>query len=214
MSAFQLLTLAVCLVLIAAVVKNTNFPAMLSDKQAQHRIFGAATALFVLWLFRVSIHDGMVLQFLGLTAFTLILGFRWAVITSVLVLVAITLIEGESFYDVGIIGLCGVVMPIVFSYTVYTLTFHKMPKHLFTYIFACGFFPAAVSIALKMLLMSGYYYYSDMYTWDIIYDGYVQLIWLLMFQEAFFNGMVITCLVVYKPQWLYTYNDKFYLDGK
>ena len=214
MSAFQLLSWLGYIAVILTIVKSTDFSTMLSDKLTQHRIFGATTALFVLWLFRVSIHDGMVLQFLGLTAFTLILGFRWAILTSFLVLLAVTLIEGESLYDVGVTGLFGVLTPILFSYTVYTLTFHKMPKHLFTYIFACSFFPAALAIALRMVLLSGYFYYSDMYSWDVIHDGYVSLIWLLMFQEAFFNGMVITCLVVYKPQWLYTYNDKFYLDGK
>ncbi len=214
MTAFQLLSLGAYLLVFLAVVKNTDFASVLSNKQLQHRVFGAATALFVLWLFRVSIHEGMVLQFLGLTAFTLILGFRWAIITSFFVLLATTLLEGESMANFGVVGLLGTLAPILFSYTVYIITFHKMPKHLFTYIFACGFFPGAVSIAIKMLLMSAFYYYSNLYTWDIIYEGYIMLVWLLMFQEAFFNGMVVTCLVVYKPQWLYTYSDKFYLDGK
>jgi len=43
---------------------------------------------------------------------------------------------------------------------------------------------------------------------------YLQVIPLLMFGEAFLNGMVMTLLIAYKPRWVATFHDEWYLDGK
>jgi uncharacterized membrane protein len=94
------------------------------------------------------------------------------------------------------------------------LTFHKLSRHVFVYIFLCAFFPGAISMALKMLAMSGYFYVDNMYTWDVIQYNYTQMTLLMVFPEAFFNGMTMTCLIVYKPDLVYTFADKFYIDGK
>jgi len=37
---------------------------------------------------------------------------------------------------------------------------------------------------------------------------------MLMFGEAFLNGAVITLAVAYKPQWVATFHDRWYLQGK
>jgi uncharacterized membrane protein len=36
----------------------------------------------------------------------------------------------------------------------------------------------------------------------------------MLFPEAFINGFLITVLVVYRPQWVASFSDKQYLDGK
>ena len=199
---------------LAFIIKNTPFTPLITNKRIQHRVFGAATALFVLWLFRVSIYDGLVMHFLGLTAFTLVVGFRYSLLAGAVALFITTIFGYEPIERLGINYIFGVLAPILFSYLVYMFTFHKMTRHLFVYIFACGFFAGGVSIAIKMLLMSGYFWFEGLYEWSVIHYNYTQMIYLLIFQEAFFNGMVMTCLVVYKPNWIYTFSDKFYLDGK
>jgi uncharacterized membrane protein len=44
--------------------------------------------------------------------------------------------------------------------------------------------------------------------------SYLQVIPLLMFGEAFLNGMIMILLVAYKPRWVATFHDHWYLDGK
>jgi uncharacterized membrane protein len=44
--------------------------------------------------------------------------------------------------------------------------------------------------------------------------NYLQVIPLLMFGEAFLNGMLMILLVAYKPRWVSTFHDQWYLDGK
>ena len=92
------------------------------------------------------------------------------------------------------------------------LTFHHIARHLFVYIFLCAFLPGALSTALKILTLSGYYYADNLYSWDTIYNNYLLLTPLLVFPEALINGMAITILVIYQPKWVYTFQDKFYLD--
>jgi len=37
---------------------------------------------------------------------------------------------------------------------------------------------------------------------------------MLMFGEGFLNGAMITLAVSYKPQWVATFHDRWYLQGK
>ena len=212
------LTQTICLITFVLgllfVIKHTDFRKILNERKWQHIVFGFSTGIFILWLFRVSIHDGLVLHFLGLTMLTLVLGFRWAMLSASLILLACTALGFEPWHMLGVNGLLKVYLPIIITYAIFTFTFHKVPRQLFTYIFLCAFFPGAISIAASMMSLSFYYYFEGLYSWDVIYYNYAQMTWLLIFQEAFFNGVSMTCLIVYKPDLVYTFHDKFYIDGK
>ena len=69
-------------------------------------------------------------------------------------------------------------------------------------------------IATKMMLLAGYYVVDGTYDWLTVKDNYVVLIPLLLFPEGMLNGMTMTLLTIYKPLWIYTFHDKFYIDGK
>ena len=214
MSELQILCLAIFTIALGYIATKTDFSLLVKNKRFQHKLFGAITSVFVLWLFRVSIYDGLVMHFLWLTALTLVLGFRWAMIAGTLVLIASTTIGYDSWSMFGVNGLIGVALPIGFTYLVYMLSFHRMSRHLFVYIFVCAFFPGALSMALKMLSFSAYFYVEGMYTWDVIAYNYTQMTILMVLPEAFFNGMTMTCLIVYKPNLVHTFHDNFYINGK
>ena len=65
-----------------------------------------------------------------------------------------------------------------------------------------------------MMMFSGYFYLEGVYDWDTISYNYFNMTLLVIFPEAFFNGFSITCLIVYKPDLVYTFSDKFYIDDK
>jgi uncharacterized membrane protein len=210
----QILSLIIYIAVVGFVVSKTDFKQLVSDKPFQHKLFGAITCVFVLWLFRVSIYDGLVMHFLWLTSLVLVLGFRWAVLAASVVLLGSTIIGQDTWSMFGVNALLGVLLPIGISYLIYMISFHRLSRHVFVYIFLCAFFPGAISIGLKMLSMSGYFYLDGMYSWDVIEYNYAQMTLLMMFPEAFFNGMTMTCLIIYKPEWVYTFEDKFYINGK
>jgi uncharacterized membrane protein len=194
------------------VSKKLILSRLISDKKSQHLVFGSAACVFILWMFSTGIYDGLNVNFLWLSALTLLLGFRWAVFSATLALLGTTVFGKESIDMLGVNFLLGVFAPIALTYGIYSLTFHKLPRHIFTYIFLCAFFPGALTIGLKMLAFSGYFYLDGVYSWQIIENNYLLLTTLMLFPEAMFNGMTITFLIIYKPEWVYTFYDRLYLD--
>ncbi len=86
-----------------------------------------------------------------------------------------------------------------------------MPKHLFVYLFVAAFFNGALTMVVHLLLISGWMYVSGLYLWGYIVDNYLALLPLLLFPEALLNGMAMTLLVVYKPEWVRTFADRDYI---
>ncbi|GGW76505.1 energy-coupling factor ABC transporter permease [Alteromonas halophila] len=212
MSGLQLSGLLLYLCLLTWSLRTLGLRDFVASKQRQHLVFGTGVTLFVLWLFRAGIFDGLDIHFLWLSAVTLILGVRYAFLTASLSLVGITAAGFESWSMFGVNALLGISVPIGVTYLIYMVSFHRIPRNLFVYIFVCAFFPGAISIALKVALLGGYYFADGIYPWRTISDNYMLLIPLLLFPEALLNGMTMTVLTIYKPQWVYTFHDKFYID--
>lgn len=216
MTTLQLVGLMLFAALLLGIAKNINWPEFLASKQKQHMLFGCAAAVFFLWIFRASVPGGPSpsVHFMWLVALALTLGFRYSMIAATLALIGATAIGKENWAMFGINGLLGIAAPIAFSYMLFMLAFHKLPRNLFIYVFLCAFIPGAMAIALKMALMSGYYVMDDIYTWTVVKDNYLILIPLLLFPEGMLNGMTMTILIIYFPGLAYTFHDKFYIDGK
>lgn len=214
MSAIQVVALIAYLALVVFTLKSVNIGRLFRDRKLQHILFGSAAGLFTLWWFRTGIYEGLNVHFLWLTACVLVLGLRWAVICSFLALLGLTLVGLESWQMLGVNGLLGVVAPIALSYAIYSLSFHRLPRQFFVYIFVCGFFAGLTSLTFKMGLLGGYYAIAGVHEWQIVQDNYLILIPLLLFPEGLFNGMTMTLLIMYKPHWVYTFHDKYYLQGK
>ena len=214
MTMLQILcTVAYCLMLFI-VLKSTRFSALISDKGFQHRLFGACAVLFVLWVLRVGIVEGLYVHFLWLTALSLLVGFRWSFLGGSLVLLGATIVGQHPFSMFGVYALIGVLLPICLSYAILSLSFHKMSQHIFVYIFVCAFLAGGVAIGTKMLIQGLYFYIDIGYEWDDVKNNFLTIIPLVIFPEALFNGMIMTILIIYKPDWVYTYHDKFYIDDK
>lgn len=214
MTSLQTFALILFTGLMIVIIRNLSWQALLKDKRQQHVLFGYTALLFFLWIFRAGIYQGLDVHFLWLSALTLTLGFRKALIAGAAALTGITLTGTEQWHMIGVNGLLGVVMPVCVSYVIFMTAFHKIPRNLFVYIFACAFFPGAIVIAFKMGLLGGYYLADGLYDWQTVRDNYLILIPLLLFPEGLLNGMTMTLLIVYKPELVYTFHDKFYIDGK
>lgn len=214
MTSLQIVSLLIYSIGFIYVATKTDLKRIILERKWQHIVFGSAVCVLFLWSFRVSIYEGLTIHFLWLTTLTLVLGFRWAILVASAVLLIVTTIGNEEWQMLGVNGLISVFMPILITYAIFSFTFHRIPRNLFTYIFLCGFLPGALTIVAKMLALSGYFYIDGFYTWDVIENNYTYMTLLMIFPEAFFNGFSVTCLVIYKPDLVHTYHDKFYLDGK
>ncbi|MBU2978962.1 energy-coupling factor ABC transporter permease [Alteromonas sp. C1M14] len=214
MTTLQLICLVIYGALLIYIGKQVSWSSLLANTRRQHIIFGFTALMFFLWIFRVGIFTGLDVHFLWLPALALTVGFRWAIIAASVALLGTTLVHQDGWAMFGVNGLLGLIVPIAVCYALFMLAFHKIPRNLFVYIFVCAFFPGALIIALKMTLLSGYFVLDGHYSWGIVRDNYLILIPLLLFPEGLLNGMTMTLLTIYKPEWIYTFHDKFYIDGK
>ena len=214
LTTLETLSWLITLGVLAITLKSVSFGQFLEDKKTQHLVLGGAVSIFALWLFRVGITQGLEVHFLWLTSLTLLLGWRWSLLSGFLAVLGTSLAMGDPLSRLGVNALLGVFLPVSFSYLVYSFSFHKLPRHFFVYIFICSFLTGALAIALKMFALGSYYYLDGLYDWQTISDTYLMLIPLLLFSDGMLNGMTMTLLVIYRPQWVYTFYDKFYLQDK
>ncbi|WP_107851423.1 energy-coupling factor ABC transporter permease [Oceanimonas marisflavi] len=191
-----------------------DWRALLADKRRQHLCFGAAMALVPLWMLQAGIRDGLEVHFIGLTTLALMLGWRMSQLMALLPLLLVTAFGIETWPDFAVNLVLGVILPIAVSYFVFLLTYSYLYRHLFVYIFVAGFFNAALTMAVKSLAMAGYMVWAGEYSWQVVQNDYLSILPLLLFPEALLNGMAITLLVVFRPQWVCTFYDRDYLINK
>ena len=182
------------------------------NRGLQHLFFGATVLLLLMWSMRAGISPGLSIHFLGVTALTLILGWDLAILSASLVLLGMTLLGKESWQGIGVNGLCLVIIPAFLSYAIHQFVDKKMPKNFFIYLFLCGFIGSSLVIAASGLLMSIVLWMDGVYPWSKITEEYVNYLPLIMFPEGLMNGILMTGIMVFYPDWIRTFNARLYID--
>lgn len=214
MSSWQLITWFGTVVILLGFFPKEFIPRLLNVAGYQHFVFASAVFLTLLWSVRAGIVPGLELFFLGVTTLVLCHGWRIAIWICCLPLLLLVLFGIVLAADAGAFALTTFILPGLFSYAVFSWSYHYLSRHLFIYIFVAGFINAALTIVLKILLTSGWFYLQAAHSWHTIYQNYTQLALLIWFGEALLNGMAITLMAVYRPEWLRTFYDNEYLSAE
>ena len=186
---------------------------MLLD-QANLNIFLAATVCVLgLWLIKTGIKPGLNFHLIGATALTLMFRPLFALFSLALLTAAISIWHGEYAAFPANWLIMGVV-PVAVSWGLFALVDRKLPNHLFIYIFINAFFGAALAAIAVGLAATGFIALSGVYPIDYLLEEYLPYFFLIAFSEAFITGMLITMMVIYKPEWVATFDDKRYLLDK
>ncbi len=188
------------------------WPKIRSESGYQHFVLGSAVALALLWGVQAGIHDGLTLHFLLLTALVLCHGWRIASWICVLPLLLLIAFGKLAWPDAGMYFLSSVLLPGLFSYTLFLASYRYLTRHLFVYIFVAGFLNAALTIALQISLTALWLGLEGRHSWAVIIDNYWLLALLLWFPEALLNGSAVTLMAIYRPHWLRTFYDREYLS--
>lgn len=214
MTGLQWVGLAGWLGLLAAFFPQEFWPKFKQEKDYQHWVLASVVVLFLLWSLRAGLTDGLKVHFLALTILTLCHGWRIACLIGVAPLLLLAGFGLLPLADIGLYGLTGVTLPVLVSYGLFALTYRYLAHHLFVYIFVGAFINAALTMIAHMVLTSGWIALSGIFSWSYIVENYLVLMPLLLFPEALINGMAITLLVVYRPEWVRTFHDGDYLDRR
>ena len=176
------------------------------------RLFGVAgVCLLLLWQVKAQLPGGPALHFIGITAATLVLGLRlslWLIpailftnaLASALVAPAQQLTMQQLLLDWSVFSVLALQ-----SYLQLGWINRQFGQHIFVYIFLAAFAGAAFCTLTFILLQSVLFSLSTTQATEL--SVHLTLAPLLALPEAILNGMAITLLLVYRPQWVATYHN-------
>ncbi len=186
----------------------------LRHSEQLHAFLGACLVLMLLWSLRVTVIQGLVFHFLGVTALTLMFGWSLAMFGASLALLGVTLngMAQWSSFPVNIITLG--ILPISLTQTILVLVRSLLPKNFFIYILVNAFLTGGLVATLSGYLASGLLLLSGAHTSEAIGSTFLPFFPLMFLPEGMLNGWIMTVLVCNRPQWVGSFDDDLYLRGK
>lgn len=171
----------------------------------------AIAIVFTLWSIRSGIKPGLGMHLLGATVLMLMFGPRLAQ----LALYAVTAVA--AFAGMGDAGaypanalLAGAV-PVWVSWALLGAVKRWLPRQIFVFILAGGFFNGGLAMAASVVMAAGLHAAAGSYAPAYLAEYYLPYALLLAWGEAFMTGMLVALMVAYYPQWIPLFDDRAYL---
>lgn len=186
----------------------------LGDSAQSNVWLGTIVILTLLWSIKAGVLPGLDLHLLGAMTFTLEFGPWLAFVGLSLVLAGITVNGAAGWESFGLNALLMAGLPVLLAYGIYRFNQRRLSKNPFVFIFANGFFGSALTILATGVAASALLYLGGAYPLEKLLDDYLPYFLLLGFSEAWLSGALVTLLVVYRPQWVVSFDDSRYLLNK
>jgi len=180
----------------------------------QHLCFGACIALIIIWSISADLSEGVSIHFLGVTVLCLVLGWDLAIVCASVALALIAFATDNGWANYAVNGVLTILLPVTIAQLVMLWVAKNMPKNFFVYLFFCGFFCAGLNAAMVGFGVSITLWLSDVYPWIKIQQDIVTIIILTVFPEGLLNGMLLTAIMVFFPDWIRSFDAKQYLDDQ
>jgi uncharacterized membrane protein len=175
---------------------------------------GAAVCVLLLWQINTEIKPGLSFHLLGATILTLMFGPRLALVALAMALAGAAAWGGGSWQSFGLNGLAVAALPVAVSHAAYRLIDTRLPNNFFVYIFLTCFVGAGAAVSAVGITTTTLLAGAGVYPSGPLFDLYLPYYLLLAWSEALLTGMTMTLLVIYKPDWVETFDDRRYLLGK
>jgi uncharacterized membrane protein len=186
----------------------------LADGQLFHVFGGAIVCEIVLWTLKATIGGAFTFHLLGVTGFTLAAGPQLALIGSAIAVPLQIAVHGGTWQSAGIGFVTMAAIPVAVAWTVHRSAQRWLPPNFFVYVFAGAFFGAAAALGAGSLVAAVALVFGAGLPAPLVFGDYVPYLLFLAWGEAMLTGMVVTLLVVYRPQWIVTFDDARYLKGR
>lgn len=205
-----LLLLGVYVALVLLALRYVDFAALKADRGLQHRLGIAVVILTIIWSMRAGVSDGLELHFFMVSALHLIFGWQLAMLVIFLVLLLLEIFGGATWYGMGLAGFVSGVIPILCTFAFWKIHKAKTPHNPFAFIFLVACLGAVVAVLLSGVFLSAVL----LLTGDATIYQLKNELWLLMplmaLPEAAINGMLITAMIVYVPDWVKLFEERRY----
>jgi uncharacterized membrane protein len=179
-----------------------------------HVWYGTIFCLLILWNLQATIGEGFRFHLLGAGAFALLAGPALALIGGAIVTVVQIAVRGGLWINAGLAFLTMVAVPVGVAWSALRLAERWLPPNFFIYVFVVAFFGAGASLAAAGLAGAAVLTWGAGRSAALVFGDYAPVLVYLAFGEATLSGMALTLAVVYRPQWVATFDDARYLAGR
>ncbi|OOZ34496.1 energy-coupling factor ABC transporter permease [Solemya velesiana gill symbiont] len=186
----------------------------LLEAEQWHVFLGSCVVLLVLWSMDARINDGLSFHLLGVTTITLMFGWSFGVIANSIALLGVTINGDNAWSAFALNALVLGVLPVTLTQVILVLVRSLLPKNFFIYVLVNGFLTAGLVMLVSGYVATGLLILSGGYSLVELKETFIPFFPLMAMPEAFLNGWIITVLVVYRPQWVYSFSDELYIKGK
>jgi len=195
-------------------LRRANWSALKASPGRLHLIAGGAVACLFLWLLNIHLVDGLILHFLGITTLTLVVGWSYAVLAATIAVVVFYAVQGLAWPGLGLSLCLTVLLPATVTRVLVQLLHRPSLKHPFVYILGAGFAGGGLVVLLLACITLVLFWFSGLDAYVAAAAEWWPLVLLIMFSEGFINGMCVSALAIFYPDWVKTFDDRFYLDGE
>ena len=210
---FLLISGLVCALLLALALITAPW-SKLRGGDAVNVYLGAVVVLSVLWSLQGGIQTGLHYHLLGVTALCLMFEWQFALFAVCAVLGLATAWGAGGWEAYGFNLLVAGVVPVILTRILLYLCQRYLPHNFFIYVFINAFLAGALCMLAAGLVSAGLQQLSGVHASGSVLDNFVLVLPMLMFGEGFLNGAAVSLAVAYRPQWVATFHDRWYLQGK
>ena len=186
----------------------------LTDGGRSNVWLGTIVTLTLLWSLKAGVLPGLSLHLLGAMVFTLEVGPGLAFLGLTAVLAAVTLNGAAGWEAFGLNAMLMAALPVALSWGLFRLCDRFLPKNVFVFIFAAGFFASALVVFITGLVVLLTLAGAGIYPLAVLLEDYLPYFLLLGFSEGWLAGMAVTLMAIYRPDWVALFDDAQYLANK
>jgi uncharacterized membrane protein len=180
------------------------------DRGAQNVLLGAALVVFVVWQFGAQLDNGLGFHFLLMTTLTLLFGPQFALMAVSLAMAGVTFQQDLGWLAFGMNAVLMGAVPIFITWWMARWAYRFLDHNFFVFVFFNGFLSAAVGSLLSLGLVATVMYAAEVHSLSALKQSFIPYIPLLVVPEGFLNGMLMTAFVLFKPEWVSSFNDREY----
>jgi len=184
------------------------------DKGAQHVLLAMAVIVFFIWQESASLGNGITFHFLLMALMTMMFGPQFAIIAMLLALIGVVFESDLGWLALGINAVLMGVIPITVTWLMYRIGAKFLEPNFFVYLFYNGFLSAAVGVVISLGLSTWVMLVNDVHTLNVLKQSFIVYIPLMATPEGFVNGILLAAMILLKPQWVATFHDSNYINGK
>ncbi len=182
---------------------------LIGHPDRQHVWLGSLVVLLLLCTVRTDFTHGMLPQLFFVPTITLMHGWMLAVVGIGIVLAANCVQQGDwSTWPAQF--LCDAAVPAVFIHWLHYFVARRLPRNYWVFIFVTVFAGTIAAVALSSLARLAV---AESPPVGHGAEDYLVIVGLMAFAEAYINGLLMSAAVVYRPEWVTSFDDRVYLTG-